>query len=117
MWLNIMLILAGLILGVASLKTLPAIGDALANISKTLAGFQVVIGVAVLMFGVHNLLQLKGLVGPLLGIMDGLVLLAALLPQIPKIGDDLESFAKKLIPFEAFLGVLSVVWGIYWIVW
>jgi hypothetical protein len=54
--LGLLLLLAGLVLAVSALKTIPRVGDALARAGTTLDRFRVVLGVIVLIAGVVALL-------------------------------------------------------------
>ena len=55
--LGILLILAGLILSVNALRSIPSVGQALANLGNALDPFRLIIGVLVLIVGLWDLLQ------------------------------------------------------------
>jgi hypothetical protein len=101
-------IVAGLILAMGILPSIPAIGKDLAKVAKWLGGFQTIIGVLAIIIGVLNL-GLQGIVA----IVAGLILAMGILPNIPAIGKDLEKLAKWLGGFQTIIGIIAIIIGIW----
>jgi len=101
-------IVAGLILAMGILPSIPAIGKDLEKVAKWLGGFQTIIGVIAIVVGILYF-GLQGIVA----IVAGLILAMGLLPSIPAIGKDLEKVAKWLGGFQTIIGVIAIVVGIW----
>lgn len=101
-------IVAGLILAMGLLPSIPAIGKDLAKVAKWLGGFQTIIGVLAIIIGILYF-GLQGLVA----IVAGLILAMGLLPRIPAIGKDLAKAVKWLGSFQTIIGVVAIVLGIW----
>lgn len=101
-------IVAGLILAMGILSSIPAIGDDLVKLAKWLGRFQTLIGVVAIIIGFFNF-GVQGIVA----ILAGLVLAMGILPSVPAIGDDLERFAKWLGGFQTIIGVIAIIIGIW----
>jgi hypothetical protein len=101
-------IVAGLILAMGILPSIPAIGKDLAKVAKRLGGFQTIIGVLAIIIGVLYF-DLQGMVA----IVAGLILAMGLLPNIPAIGKDLAKAVKVLGSFQTIIGVIAIILGIW----
>jgi len=101
-------IVAGLILAMGILSSIPAIGDDLVKLAKWLGRFQTLIGVVAIVIGILNF-GVQGIVA----IIAGLVLAMGILPSIPAIGDDLERLAKWLGRSQTVIGVIAILVGIW----
>jgi hypothetical protein len=101
-------IVAGLILAMGILPSIPAIGKDLAKVAKWLGGFQTIIGVLAIIIGVLYF-GLQGIVA----IVAGLILAMGLLPNIPAIGKDLAKAVKVLGSFQTIIGVIAIILGIW----
>jgi hypothetical protein len=101
-------IVAGLILAMGILPSIPAIGKDLAKVAKWLGGFQTIIGVLAIIIGVLYF-DLQGMVA----IVAGLILAMGLLPNIPAIGKDLAKAVKVLGSFQTIIGVIAIILGIW----
>lgn len=101
-------ILAGLILAIGILPSIPAVGKSLEKFAKWLGGFQTIIGVIAIIIGILNF-GLQGIVA----IVAGLVLAMGILPSIPAIGKELEKLAKLLGGFQTLIGVIAIIIGIW----
>ena len=101
-------IVAGLILAMGILPSIPAIGKDLEKVAKWLGGFQTIIGVIAIILGILYF-GLQGIVA----IAAGLILTIGLLPSIPAIGKDLEKVAKWLGGFQTIIGIIAIVIGIW----
>jgi len=55
---GILLVLAGLILAVTALRTIPAIGTSLGNLGQALSVYRVIVGVLILVVGLVGLFQM-----------------------------------------------------------
>jgi len=105
---GIVAIIAGLILAIGILTSIPAIGKDLEKVAKWLGGFQTTIGVVAIVVGVLYF----GLQG-ITAIVSGLILALGLLPSIPAIGKDLARVVKWLGSFQTIIGVIAIVLGIW----
>jgi predicted sugar kinase len=101
-------IVAGLVLAMGILPSIPAVGKDLEKLAKWLGGFQTIIGVIAIIVGVLNL-GLQGIVA----IVAGLILAMGILPNIPGVGKDLEKLAKWLGGFQTLIGVIAIIIGIW----
>jgi hypothetical protein len=108
MWVEITNIIAGLILAMGILSSIPAIGKNLVQVAKWLGRFQTIIGIIAIIIGILNL-GLQGIVA----ILAGLILAMGILPSIPAIGDSLEKVAKWLGRFQTIIGIVAIVIGIW----
>jgi hypothetical protein len=88
-------IVAGLILAMGILPSIPAIGDSLEKVAKWLGRFQSTIGVIAIILGILYF-GLQGIVA----IVAGFVLAAGIMTSIPAIGKDLAKLAKWLGGFQ-----------------
>jgi membrane protein HdeD len=95
-------IVAGLILAMSILPSIPAIGKSLAGLAKWLVRFQAVIGIIAIVLGVLNFGGLQGIVA----IIAGLVLAMGILPGIVK------KFSKWLSKFQTVIGIVAIIVGI-----
>ena len=100
-------IVAGLILAMGILPSIPAIGDSLEKVAKWLGRFQSIIGVIAIILGILYF-GLQGIVA----IVAGFVLAAGLLTSVPAIGKDLVKLAKWLGGFQTLIGVIAIILGI-----
>jgi hypothetical protein len=105
---EIMNIIAGLVLAMGILPSIPAVGKSLEKVAKWLGGFQTVIGIIAIIVGVWYF-GLQGIVA----IIAGLILIMGLLPMIPAIGKSLEAVAKWLGGFQTIIGIIAIVIGIW----
>ena len=101
-------IIAGLILAISILPSIPAIGKSLEKAAKWLGRFQTIIGIVAIVLGILNF-GLQGIVA----IIAGLVLAMGILPSIPAIGSSLEKVAKWLGGFQTIIGITAIVIGIW----
>jgi len=104
-------IVAGLILAMGILPSIPAIGESLEKVAKWLGRFQTIIGVIAIILGLYYGLQgsLQGIVA----IVAGLILAMGILTSIPAIGKDLAKVAKWLGGFQTLIGVIAIILGIW----
>jgi len=103
-------IVAGLILAMGILPSIPAIGDSLEKVAKWLGRFQTIIGVIAIILGV---LYFGDLLQSIVAIVAGLILAVGLLTSIPAIGNDIAKVAKWLGGFQTIIGVIAVILGIW----
>jgi len=101
-------IVAGLILAMGILPSIPAIGDSLEKVAKWLGRFQSIIGVIAIILGILYF-GLQGIVA----IVAGLILAMGLLTSVPAIGKDLAKLAKWLGGFQTLIGVIAIILGIW----
>jgi hypothetical protein len=105
-------IVAGLILAMGILPSIPAVGKDLARVAKWLGGFQTIIGVLAIIIGIFYF----GLQG-IMAIVAGLILAMGLLPSIPAVGKDLARVAKWLGGFQTTIGVIAIIIGVWGLLW
>jgi len=103
-------IVAGLILAMGILPSIPAIGDDLEKVAKWLGRFQSIIGVIAIILGI---LYFGDLLQSIVAIVAGLILAMGLLTSIPAIGKDLAKLAKWLGGFQTLIGVIAIILGIW----
>ena len=101
-------IVAGLILAMGILPSIPAIGKSLESVAKWLGRFQTIIGVIAIIVGILYF----GLQG-IIAIIAGLILAAGILTSVPAIGKDLAKVAKWLGGFQTIIGITAIVIGIW----
>ena len=105
---EIMNIIAGLVLAMGILPSIPAVGKSLEKVAKWLGGFQTIIGIIAIIVGIWYF-GLQGIVA----IIAGLILIMGLLPMIPAIGKSLEAVAKWLGGFQTIIGIIAIIIGIW----
>ena len=103
-------IVAGLILAMGILPSIPAIGDSLEKVAKWLGRFQTIIGVIAIILGI---LYFGDLLQSIVAIVAGLILAMGLLTSIPAIGDDMAKVAKWLGGFQTIIGIIAIILGIW----
>lgn len=103
-------IVAGLILAMGILPSIPAIGDSLEKVAKWLGRFQSIIGVIAIILGI---LYFGDLLQSIVAIVAGLILAMGLLTSVPAIGKDLAKLAKWLGGFQTLIGVIAIILGIW----
>ena len=103
-------IVAGLILAMGILPSIPAIGDSLEKVAKWLGRFQTIIGVIAIILGI---LYFGDLLQSIVAIVAGLILAMGLLTSIPAIGDDIAKVAKWLGGFQTTIGIIAIILGIW----
>ena len=101
-------IVAGLILAMGILPSIPAVGKSLEKIAKWLGRFQTVIGIIAIILGILYF-GLQGIVA----IVAGFVLAAGIMTSIPAVGKDLAKVVKWLGGFQTIIGVIAMVIGIW----
>jgi len=101
-------IVAGLILAMGILPSIPAVGKSLEKIAKWLGRFQTVIGIIAIILGILYF-GLQGIVA----IVAGFVLAAGIMTSIPAIGKDLAKVAKWLGGFQTIIGIIAIILGIW----
>ena len=101
-------IVAGLILAMGILPSIPAVGKSLEKVAKWLGRFQTIIGVIAIILGILYF-GLQGIVA----IVAGLILAMGILTSIPAIGKDLAKVAKWLGGFQTIIGIIAIVIGIW----
>jgi len=101
-------IVAGLILAMGILPSIPAVGKSIEQVAKWLGRFQTIIGVIAIVLGILYF----GLQG-IMAIVAGLILAAGILTSIPYIGKDLAKVAKWLGGFQTIIGIIAIVLGIW----
>ena len=104
-WLNI---IAGLILCVGLLEAIPAMGKHLEKLAKWLGGFQIIIGLIVIIAGIIW----WSFPWALVTIFAGLILAVGILPAVPAMGKHLERLAKWLGGFQTIIGLIVLIIGI-----
>ena len=104
-WLNI---IAGLILCVGLLEAIPVMGKYLEKLAKWLGGFQIIIGIIVIIAGLYW----WSFPWALVTIFAGLILAVGILPAIPALGKHLERLAKWLGGFQTIIGLIVLIIGI-----
>ena len=109
MWIEVVNILAGLVLCAGILGAIPAMGKHLEKLAKWLGGFQTIIGIIAIIFGIYWWSIPQGLVA----IIAGLILITGILPAIPAFGKHLEKLAKWLGGFQTIIGIIAIIIGIW----
>jgi hypothetical protein len=108
MMIEIVNIIAGLILAISILPSIPILGRDLTKLAKVLGEFQTIIGIVAIVLGVVHW-GLQGIVA----IIAGLVLALGILPSVPLVGKDLARLAKWLRGFQTLIGVVAIAVGIW----
>jgi uncharacterized membrane protein HdeD (DUF308 family) len=103
-------IVAGLILAMGILPSIPAIGESLERVAKWLGRFQTIIGVIAIILGI---LYFGDLLQSIVAIVAGLILAMGILTSIPAIGKDLAKVAKWLGGFQTIIGIIAIILGIW----
>jgi len=101
-------IIAGLVLAMGILPSVPAVGKSLVKVAKWLGRFQTIIGIVAIVVGILYLFSLQAIVA----IIAGLILAMGILTSIPAIGGSLEKVAKWLGGFQTIIGVIAIVIGV-----
>jgi hypothetical protein len=101
-------IVAGLILAMGILPSIPAVGKSIEKVAKWLGRFQTIIGIIAIILGILYF-GLQGIVA----IVAGLILAAGIMTSIPAIGKDLAKVAKWLGGFQTIIGVIAIILGIW----
>ncbi len=107
---NILLIVAGLILLTGLLGVIPAMGEHLEKLAKWLGGFQGIIGIIALIYGI---LTFGFNLSSIMLIIAGIMLAAGILQSLPAVGDHLEKLAKTLGSFQTIIGIIALIVGIW----
>ncbi|MEM2943178.1 MAG: hypothetical protein QXN93_02700 [Methanomassiliicoccales archaeon] len=102
-------IIAGLILAMGILNSIPALGKHLEKLAKWLGRFQTIIGIIAIIVAI---IWWGSLLGSIVAIIAGLVLLTGILPSIPVFGKHLEKLAKWLGRFQTIIGIIAIIVGI-----
>jgi len=103
-------IVAGLILAMGILPSIPAIGESLEKVAKWLGRFQTIIGVIAIILGI---LYFGDLLQSIVAIVAGLILAMGILTSIPAIGKDIAKVAKWLGGFQTIIGIIAIILGIW----
>lgn len=111
--LPILNIIAGLILAMGILITIPALGEGLGKIAKWLGRFQTIIGVIMIVLAIWFVLD-SGRISlqEAIALVAGLILAMGILPSIPALGKSLEKLAKWLGGFQTIIGLIAIIVGI-----
>ncbi len=107
---DILLIVAGLILLTGLLGVIPALGEHIKKFAKWLGGFQGIIGIIALIYGIWTF---SVSLGPIMLIIAGIMLATGLLQTLPAVGDYIEKLAKVLGSFQTIIGIITLVVGIW----
>ena len=103
-------IVAGLILAMGILPSIPAVGKSLEKVAKWLGRFQTIIGIIAIILGI---LYFGDLLQSIVAIVAGLILAMGILTSIPAIGKDIAKVAKWLGGFQTIIGVIALIIGIW----
>jgi len=106
---EIMNIVGGLVLCAGILGAIPAMGKHLEKLAKWLGSFQTIIGIIAIIVGIIFFSIPQGL----LAIIVGLILAMGILGAIPAMGKHLEKLAKFLGSFQALIGIIAIIVGIW----
>ncbi len=106
---EIMNIVGGLVLCAGILGAIPAMGKHLEKLAKWLGSFQTIIGIIAIIIGIIFFSIPQGL----LAIIVGLILAMGILGAIPAMGKHLEKLAKFLGSFQALIGIIAIIVGIW----
>ena len=106
---EIMNIVGGLVLCAGILEAIPAMGKHLEKLAKWLGSFQTIIGIIAIIVGIIFFSIPQGL----LAIIVGLILAMGILSAIPAMGKHLEKLAKFLGSFQALIGIIAIIVGIW----
>jgi len=106
---EIMNIVGGLVLCAGILGAIPAMGKHLEKLAKWLGSFQTIIGLIAIIIGIIFFSIPQGL----LAIIVGLILAMGILGAIPAMGKHLEKLAKFLGSFQALIGIIAIIVGIW----
>jgi len=106
---EIMNIVGGLVLCAGILEAIPAMGKHLERLAKWLGSFQTIIGIIAIIVGIIFFSIPQGL----LAIIVGLILAMGILGAIPAMGKHLERLAKWLGSFQALIGIIAIIIGIW----
>ena len=109
---DLVMIGAGLILGVSVFGKLQRVGDSLEDASTWLNRYRTLLGSACLIFALLLAFRPGHLLSEIVGILAGLLLLGSRLAEVPGVGDDLARASRNLVPFEAIIGVAAVIMGL-----
>jgi membrane protein HdeD len=111
--LPILNIIAGLILAMGILTTIPALGESLGKIAKWLGRFQTIIGVIMIVLAIWFVLDSSRIsLQEVVALVAGLILAMGVLPSIPALGKSLEKLAKWLGGFQTIIGLIAIIVGI-----
>ena len=102
-------IVGGLVLCAGILGAIPAMGKHLEKLAKWLGSFQTIIGIIAIIIGILFFSIPQGL----LAIIVGLILAMGILGAIPAMGKHLEKLAKWLGSFQAIIGIIAIIIGIW----
>jgi membrane protein HdeD len=105
---EIMNIIAGLVLAMGILPSIPAIGASLEKVAKWLGRFQTIIGIVAIVVGILFFSWLQGTVA----IIAGLILAMGILESIPALGKYLVKLAKWLGGFQTVIGIIAIIVGV-----
>jgi uncharacterized membrane protein (DUF2068 family) len=105
---EIMNLVAGLVLAMGILPSIPAVGSSLEKVAKWLGRFQTIIGVVAIVVGILFFSLIQGTVA----IAAGLILAMGILSSIPALGKYLVRLAKWLGGFQTIIGVIAIIVGI-----
>ena len=103
-------IVAGLILAMGILPSIPAVGKSLEKVAKWLGRFQTIIGIIAIILGI---LYFGDLLQSIVAIVAGLILAMGILTSIPAIGKDIAKVAKWLGGFQTIIGIIAIILGIW----
>ncbi|CVK34430.1 hypothetical protein MBOURGENBZM_20800 [Methanoculleus bourgensis] len=104
----IMNIIGGLVLCAGIIGALPVLGGFLEKAGKFLGGFQVIIGIIMMILGLLGIFSLQGIVAFLVGV----ILLTGAFHVIPALGAYLEKFGTWLGGFQTIIGVIAIIIGV-----
>jgi hypothetical protein len=106
--LEILNIIGGLVLAVGVVGALPGIGKFLEKAGKFLGGFQVLIGVIILILALLDF----GSVQSIVALLVGIILLTGVFYVIPAVGKYMTRFGKWLGGFQTIIGVVAIIVGL-----
>lgn len=109
--LSLLNIIAGLILAMGILTSIPTLGTSLEKLAKWLGRFQTIIGVVMIILAIW--FMINGIdIQEIVALIAGLILAMGILPSIPAFGKSLEKLAKWLGRFQTIIGVIAIIAGI-----
>ena len=104
----IMNIIGGLVLCAGIIGVLPVLGGFLEKAGKLLGGFQIIIGIIMMVLGLLGIFSLQGIVAFLVGV----ILLTGAFHVVPGLGKYLEKFGTWLGSFQTTIGIVAIIIGI-----
>lgn len=108
-WVEIMLLLGGLVLLTGVLYLIPVLGKYIEKLAKWLGGFQALIGVVAIIVAIWHFIDASVDLDSIILLIVGLILAVSIVSALPAVGKYIAKLVKALGAFQVIIGIIAII--------